>query len=368
MNLIYDYQIFTAQQFGGISRYFYELINHSKGFIDIKVTGCFSNNYYLNKTTYKKKQFLKEFSLKGKHRILDFINKQDSIQTLKKNDYDILHPTYYNPYFLKYIKDKPLVITVHDMIHEKFPGFFSKKDKTIIWKKEVIHRADKIIAISENTKKDVLCFYNIDPSKIEVIYHGNSINLDHTFDVNNNYLPNNYLPNNYLLFVGGRDGYKYFLPFIEAILPIIHKEKINILCVGGGHFSKEELSFFEERKISERIQQRNLSDKELIIAYKRALGFVYPSLYEGFGMPILEAFACGCPLVCSNTSCFPEIAREGASFFNPQNSESIRFSIEKILYDTIYRNELIEKGKNIEKNFSWQKTFNQTMNLYKSIL
>ena len=68
MNLIYDYQIFTAQQFGGISRYFYELINHSKGFIDIKVTGCFSNNYYLNKTTYKKKQFLKEFSLKGKHR------------------------------------------------------------------------------------------------------------------------------------------------------------------------------------------------------------------------------------------------------------------------------------------------------------
>lgn len=362
MNLIYDYQIFTGQEYGGISRYFYELINQSKEDIDVKVTGYFSNNYYLNKTNHKKRNFFKEITFKGKYRILDFINKQNSIKTLKTNDFDIFHPTYYNPYFLKYIKDKPLVITVHDMIHEKFPDFFSKNDKSIIWKKEIIHRANKIIAISENTKNDILHFYNIDPSKIEVIYHGNSINL------NNNSITNNNLPENYLLFVGGRNGYKYFLPFIEAIIPIIHKEKIDIVCVGGGQFSKEELSLFEEKKIMERIKHYNLSDDELIIAYKKALAFVYPSLYEGFGMPILEAFACNCPLACSNTSCFPEIAGDGASFFNPQNSESIRFAIEKILYDTTYRNNLIEKGKYIENKFSWEKTFNQTMNLYKTVL
>ena len=361
MNLLYDHQIFSLQEFGGISRYFYELISFLEKDTFIDVSGYYSNNYYLEKTKYKKKSFFKNISFRGKRSFLNLINKRDSISKIKRNEYNVFHPTYYDTYFSDYINKKPFVITFHDMIHEKFSSLFPENDITKKWKKEIAQKASKIIAISENTKKDLLDIYNIEEEKIEVIYHGNSINLSNEVEININ------LPNNYLLFVGNRNGYKNFRLFIESVSSIINKEKINILCVGGGKFSKEEIALFVSKGIEHRIEQRNLNDNQLIEAYKNALAFIYPSLYEGFGMPILEAYACSCPLVCSETSCFPEIAKEGASYFNPLDIESIRYAIEAVLYNETYKKGLINKGKEIEKLFSWEKTCKQTLDLYKTL-
>ena len=361
MNLLYDHQIFSLQEFGGISRYFYELISFLEKDTFIDVSGYYSNNYYLEKTQYRKKACLKNISFKGKTSFLNLINKRDSISKIKRDKYNTFHPTYYDTYFSNYLGKKPFVITFHDMIHEKFTSLFPKNDVTKKWKREIAQKASKIIAISENTKKDILDIYDIEEKKIEVIYHGNSINLSNEIEINID------LPNDYLLFVGNRNGYKNFRLFIESVSSIINKEKINILCVGGGKFTKEELTLFINKGIVHRVEQRNLNDRELIEAYKRALAFVYPSLYEGFGMPILEAYACNCPLVCSETSCFPEIAKEGASYFNPKNIDSMKYAIEAVLYDETYKKKLIEKGKEIERLFSWEKTCKQTLDLYKTL-
>ena len=108
-----------------------------------------------------------------------FINNQgESVRLLKKQDFDIFHPTYYEPYFLKYLQKKPYVLTVYDMIHEHFPNYFKANDQTKVWKKQLIENAAIIIAISEKTKQDILKFTNADPDRIRVIYLGNP--FEHT--------------------------------------------------------------------------------------------------------------------------------------------------------------------------------------------
>jgi glycosyltransferase involved in cell wall biosynthesis len=112
----------------------------------------------------------------------------------------------------------------------------------------------------------------------------------------------------------------------------------------------------------------NLTDNQLAYVYSKALAFIFPSLYEGFGIPILEAFSCGCPVLLSNKSCFPEVAQDAAIYFDPQNSESILQAIEKVLIDKKLRSEKIEKGFKRLRDFSWQKMALHTENVYKSIL
>ncbi|GJQ07395.1 mannosyltransferase [Capnocytophaga cynodegmi] len=364
MDILYDHQIFSLQVNGGISRYFYELIKNIK--IEEQTSVCikFSNNYYLKKVNENHMNFFPNFDFRGKHKFIELYNTYYTQKRLGSISYDIFHPTYYNTYFLKHIK-KPFVVTVHDMIHEKFYRMFSKKDNTIAHKKELMEKANKIIAISENTKMDILDIYNnIDDSKIEVIYHGNSVSSSN-LKLQKSQIP---LPNIYILFVGGRATYKNFLPFVEAVTPILRKYKeLKVLCIGGGKFNNQELSLFKRNVIESSFEQLNLNDEDLILAYKKAKFLIYPSLYEGFGMPILEAFECDCPVVCSNTSSFPEIAGDAAHFFNPYDKEDIHDSIKELLHDDQRLNDLVKKGRKRALLFSWEKTSQKTMEVYKSI-
>lgn len=366
MRIMYDFQIFSTQNYGGISRYFYELYREIKKEKDTEVVIPikYSDNYYLSKTDVKKNYLLSKKKFRGKNRISSYFNKKYAIESLKKNDFDVFHPTYYDTYFLNYIGKKPFVLTIHDMIHEKYPSFF-RGDPTINNKKKLIEEANKIITISENTKNDLLNIYNnINPQKIEVIHHGNSITDQRNID--NVKID---LPNKYLLFLGKRNGYKNFENFIKAIQSAVKNDQdLKVLCVGGGSFTELEKKLFKKINIEKSVMQREVSDIELIEVYKNAIAFVFPSLYEGFGMPILEAYACNCPLICSNTSSFPEIAMEGASYFNPNNIDSIKNSIEKVLNNPVYRQKLIRRGSEIEKKFSWQKTKDATISLYESLV
>ena len=205
MKVLYDHQIFTMQIYGGISRYFIELMKNieNDNEIEYELSLRYSNNYYLkklNNLTYK--TFLENYSFKGKYRLLNILNKNVSKEYISRGDYDIFHPTYYNPYFLDYIDRKPFVLTIYDMIHEIYPEMFSSKDKTSERKKILAQKATKIIAISENTKRDIIKFLGIGENKIEVIYLGNSLNInkdDKTINI--------IIPEKYILFVGSRRGY-----------------------------------------------------------------------------------------------------------------------------------------------------------------
>lgn len=390
MKILYDYQTFETQRFGGISRYYYELI---KNFGENKIWGIewdlpihYSNNGYVSKLPQIQinlkgeadyyKRFAWGYEFKGKWFLYqkfkqyfpkNFLqNQQLSVKYLKQGGYDIFHPTDIHDYFLEYVNNKKLVITIHDMIDELYPEYsfhvYSEYNTSV--KKKMIEKADKIIAVSQSTKQDIIDFYKTPEDKIEVIYHGNSLNSIQDFskfkDVR--------LPAKYLLFVGKRVHYKNFYFFLQVVAPFLYEDAdLHIICVGSS-FEQKEDCFFQQLNISDRVLHLKADDQVLAYLYQNALAFVYPSLYEGFGIPILEAFACNCPVILSNCSSFPEVAGDAGIYFDPKNITSFRDALHCVLFDSKERDNLVAKGlKQLEK-FSWYKSAQKTAKLYQDVL
>lgn len=355
MKILYDHQMFTMQQIGGISRYFADLLIHLPEGFEFELPIKYSENRYLKELNlYQLKKFSFTSNFRIKRRIYYFLNELMTNKVIKRNGFDVFHPSYYDPYFLKEIK-KPFVITVHDMIHEKFPDAVNRFDNTAVNKKKVVERASHIIAISEFTKKDLTYYLNVDPDKISVVHHG-------FFDFPT---PDKQLYKNYILYVGERNKYKNFRRFISAVSSLLVKDKeLKVVCTGKP-FNIEELQFLQDLKICQQVFQMTASDAQIASLYQHALVFVFPSLYEGFGMPTIEAFNYGCPVCLSNASCFPEVAGNAAVYFDPMDEESIQEAVEKVVYDKQLSDSLISAGKErLKKEFSFQSEIENTCKVY----
>jgi glycosyltransferase involved in cell wall biosynthesis len=378
MKILYDHQIFALQSYGGISRYFCELMNQfskdpAMEFIlpvgystnEYLKTTAISKNYWFIKHNYPHlNRFVDLLQKNVRYSVIDFFlrNQKKSELMLKQQDFDIFHPTYYNPYFLKYLKTKPYVLTVYDMIHELYPDMF-KGDTTAIQKRQVIEGAAKIIAISGNTKTDIIRFYDIDPQKIEVIPLATSLQINKPDTALN-------LPQKYILFVGNRGGYKNFISFVNSISSLLREENdLFLVCAGGGAFSENEILLLDDLKIKMKVLYYPIAnDSTLLQFYRKAILFVFPSLYEGFGIPVLEAFSCGCPVAASNCSSLPEVGGESAHYFDPKNSASIRKVVEDIVHNYSLQDSLRARGYERLKLFSWEKTAFNTKKVYESLL
>ena len=313
---------------------------------------------------FRGKHRLYKLFLEKKHRLLNYnqINKEHTIKKLKEGNFDIFHATYYDDYFLEYIGNKPFVITVHDLIHQIFPEYFlgNNIDKNTI----LLKQASKIIAISHSTKKDLIEFYDIPEDKISVIYHASSL-------VQKNQLKKDFIekiPKEFILFVGSRSNYKNFYFLVEAFAKLSDKfPSLNLVCTGTLFNSNEE-KFLKNLNVRNRVTQLFVNDDELIYLYKNAKCFVFPSLYEGFGIPILEAFENKCCTLLANNSSFFEIGGNGALYFESKNITSLISELEKILLDNQIREKLVENGlQQINKNFSWKKAATETLNVYTEI-
>jgi len=366
MKILYDHQIFTVQKYGGISRYFYELMKafHNEKEVGISIPLQLSNNHYISdKHFIPHANFFSNKEFRGKYRLMMEWNKIATLREIKKQNFDIFHPTYYDPYFLKYIGQKLFVLTVYDMIHEKFHAFFPKNDQTTYHKKLLAEKASRIIAISHSTKNDLIEIFGIDESKIDVVYLGNSM-----FPKSNS-ISTLKLPQKYILFVGSRNGYKNFDRFLRGVASsLLNDKELYVLCAGSGAFKGFELKQMEDLNIASQFIQCDVNDDTLASLYQNAQLFVFPSLYEGFGIPVLESFACDCPLVCSNTSSLPEIAGEGAYYFDPYSEVSMQSAIFKVLNDKTLRDQLVLNGRERLKKFSWKETAMQTQKIYENLL
>jgi len=359
MKILFDFQSLYPK-YGGIPRYHFELSSElSKWNVETEISTLFSQSAYLKSDSrYKIIDPIGNFNFKGKNMIiqnLQNMNKLYSISKLKSNQFDIFHPTYYDNYFLKYLK-KPFVFTLHDFILEKYQPLDYKK--VIDQKKNLALNANHIIAISENTKNDIIKYYGIEEKKITVIHHGyRNIKL----------MENSNKFGDYILFVGQRGGYKNFKNFIEAMIPILQvNTTLKIICTGYA-FSKIENLFLKDKRLIDQVLAVKVNDLELNNLYFNAKLFVFPSLYEGFGMPILEAFAAECPICISNTSCFPEIAKDAAIYFDPLSIDSIRLAVLYCLSNPDALLDLVQKGKQRLESFSWEKTALETIDVYKSV-
>ena len=249
------------------------------------------------------------------------------------------------------------------MIYERLPEFFSKEQRDIIFKqkKQVITQADRVIAISQNTKQDIIDLLHIAPEKIDVIYHGT--NMQKPIQKKSAILPKRYI-----LYVGTRYPYKNFDRFAKAFSLLSSKDKDLYVIYTGSPFSINEKNLFESLNISRKVIQIQASDALLYTLYNQAEAFVFPSLYEGFGIPILEAYACHCPVIISNTSCFPEIASDAAAYFNPYSEIEIADAIANVIYNQTLRAELIYKGAEQLKLYSWEKAALQTKEVYQKVM
>ncbi|OGK20333.1 hypothetical protein A3C23_02895 [Candidatus Roizmanbacteria bacterium RIFCSPHIGHO2_02_FULL_37_13b] len=274
-------------------------------------------------------------------------------------------PAHYTPRFCPI----PLVVSIHDLAYEYYPDEFLKKDlyKLKNWTKHAVSQAKRIIAVSNNTKKDIVKFYKIPKEKIDVVYNGytNRITLD-TLHASRSNLNTKYqiLNTKYLLYVGTIQPRKNLLTLIEAFHLLLHDKPDFKLVIAGkkGWMYDEIYQKVEKLKLTDKIMFTGyINESELSFLYQNAAIYVLPSLYEGFGIPILEAMSHGCPVICSNVSSLPEIGANACLYVNPNDKIELKLKIVKLIEDRELRADLIEKGKQRIKKFSWEKCGIETL-------
>lgn len=382
MRVLFDSQAFDMQTIGGVSRCFAELYMHLPKEVNATIGVLESNNIYLRNLGYPYHgqlydEFICKKPFRGKGRLFNWYNsiigrkywgnqynRTYCKKLLQEKRIDVFHPTYFDDWFLPYLDNTPFVLTIHDMIPERFPQFFKVDDFQILMKRKLVPLASKIIAVSENTKKDVVQILKVPEDKVEVIYHGvNSLD--------NNPSNKSLYDFPYLLYVGSRYEYKNFIPFLRSCKVIFDKyNELKLICTGNA-FKPNELAQIDNIGLSSRIIHHFVkTDQELMELYHHAVCFVYPSLYEGFGIPILEAYQAHCPVMLNKRSCFPEIAGNAAIYFD-MDSKSSDFCDH---FDAFYqnysynKNELIKKQDLRLKKYSWNHSAKQLVDVYQSLI
>lgn len=248
------------------------------------------------------------------------------------------------------------------MIHELLNEHVKSDDQLVKEKKLLIEKASKVIAISHNTKHDILKLYpHINEDKIEVVYLSQSIDDSKEFCFD--------LPKNYILFVGNRSTYKNFNFFIESLAKLLLKRKdLFVVCAGGGKFDAQTEIFIKSLGIDHKVIQRDFKDDQLYSYYKNALCFVFPSRYEGFGIPVLESMKSACPVVLPKHSSFIEVAGDAALYFKLDDKADLENKVSQLIDNEDLRQSYVEKGTLQASKFSWDKMATETFNIYKSVI
>jgi glycosyltransferase involved in cell wall biosynthesis len=397
MKVLYDHQIFEWQRYGGVSRYFVELLRHFQagGPVTAELALACSCNPYLREsglapaevdfTTLPAvaernrqrslRHFLPRRKFRGKERLYRVLtalgydqpedirrhqqaNAQASVSRLQGGAFDVFHPTYYYPYFLPHLGDRPLVVTIHDMTHELYPEYFDLADGTLAFKRTLAERATLIIAISESTREDLIRILRVPGEKVKVVLHG------HTRRPTAPASPAGDPPS--LLYVGPRALYKNFYFFLSAIRDLLLEDStLRVDCVGSDALTPAETRYIEHLGLTGKVRHRgSVDDATLQQLYAGARCFVFPSLHEGFGLPILEALDAGAITVASRTGALREVGGEACLYFDPRDADSIRGTLRQALHDEATRARLRAIAAARVAGFTWHRTARATAEVY----
>ncbi len=348
MKIVYDNIIYALQKAGGISVYWSELSKRIAKY-NVDFYGYESDNIFYKKQNINQRQ---ESFLPIK--LLRYLNFQ---KKLSKGA--LFHSSYYR---LVNQEDVVNIVTIYDFTYEKYRSGLARYIHS--WqKKRAINKSDGIICISNSTKQDLLNYYpNIEKSKIKVIYLG----ADDSFNVLE--FPKEKLQKSfkelidkkYILYVGDRVSYKNFDIAVKTINSI---HNCTLVIVGGGALSKYEKESLQD----DYFHYQGISAKDLNILYNNAFCLLYSSNYEGFGIPIVEAMRAGCPVVSTNISSIPEVAGNAGLLVDKIEVEEFIRTILK-LENKDFRDEIISKGLEQAKKFSWNKCFEETLEFYKKVV
>ncbi len=339
--------------------------------------------YYIMHPDYKQLNIVSQYNFKNKFQHLskvwiDYLwNTSDLDRSDILGSLDILHSTTFC--VPSNIKSK-LVVTIHDISFETHPQFHVKTniDHCRNGTLDAVRCADKIIAVSEHTKRDLILYFQCDAEKIAVIYHGSNTILKRTIDkdIFQPICQKYYIYKPYIFNVGTIEPRKNILSLIKAyagLSPQLQAQYDLVIAGGRGWLDDSIFEFVKEKNLQEQIKFLGyVSDHELASLYSNAEVFVYPSFYEGFGFPILEAMACGAPVICSNTSSMPEVGGDAALYIDPtqkdQGVQNIQSYLEQLLGQSKELENLRTKSLKQAKNFSWKNCAQKTLELYQSIV
>lgn len=264
------------------------------------------------------------------------------------------------------------IVTIHDLIFKIFPRQYPLIDRTFYHLKSenACKHADVVIAASAATKKDIQNYYQIPENNIQVVYQScNEIfHADYPKESISEILKLHTMPAEYFLYVGSFSERKNLLALLEAYSKINPHKRIPLVLVGNGiSYEKQINRFLFSHQLEKFVFiKHTIPTSHLPMLYHGAACFIYPSLYEGFGIPILEAMSCNCPVLTSNSSSMPEVGGDAAMYFHPQNIDEIIFSIETFLNHSGLRKTMVEKGKEQANKFSPASQAEQIHHLYTS--
>jgi len=356
-----DEQIFAIQRHGGISRLFYEqarqFLENSEHKVDLETLEApVVNEYLLEDPTVRSALAVRQAA--GPYQALA----RYLLRSRRQRAVDVCHTTFYLPRGLTDYPAARHVVTVYDMIPELLPHTRRRLDFLTL-KRQYINRADHIVCISESTRNDLFKLYPDLRVATTIAYPG----VSPRFQPDVPRLP--FTPDHYVLHVGKRTSYKDGVTLLQAFADIADSHPdVTLWLVGGGSLSSEEQALISERAVQGRVLQQDLADADMPAAYANALVTVLPSRYEGFGLPAVEALACGSPLILAQTSSLPEVGGDATTYFSPGDTRALAHELKAVLMDSTARTEMRIRGLKQAQGFTWQSFAQSNAVAYESTL
>lgn len=369
MKVVYDHQAFSLQNTGGVSRYFFELAKYFSQSAQIEPVALlgFSSNYFPfgdvlqsngNVVHWGKRLFPSGMMTYALNEVL-----LNSL-AVTLGQFDIYHNTLYR--FMPFIRARRFVATHHDCVQERFPQFFDDRKRIFQAKRNMFAKADLIFCVSESSRVDLEEFYGVRPDRTKVVYNG--VSEMRRIPGGEEQL-RKLIAGQFILYVGTRYRYKNFLGLLEAILRSGIHHSYSLLALGGGPPSIEEINYINHHSLQNVVRIIPEAPAALLAeSYFSASLLVYPSFYEGFGLPPLEAMQMGCPVLAARNPATYEICGDAAFFFDPYSLEEFSEQLKVSLSDSTMRKTLVNRGFEMVNKYSWARCAESVLSGYQSLV
>jgi len=363
LKIYYDGFIYNDQKVGGINRYFQNIIERLDPDDEpVLLKPAEGDDRHYPSHPRLQVYCARKFKFR-QGRIVNRLNQLYLNNFSRQLHPDLAHPTFFSLLCGQEMDQLkcPVVITVHDMISELYPALADPRGAEARMKKKALRSATAIICVSENTRNDMLSFYPELEGLTTVIHHGVDIRV---VDCGK---PTPLCP--FFLYVGGRMPYKNFDLLLRSFAGAVSKRANLRLAVVGSPFTHEELKLIADLKLGQSLIHHGfVEDAFLATLYKDSIALVYPSLYEGFGIPLLEAMACGTTVIAANASSFPEVVGDAGLLFDPVSQDELTDMMLTVYEQPAYRENMIVKGKLRASQFTWGQAAEKTKKVYRSLL
>lgn len=363
MRILYDHQVFSLQNTGGISRYYYELLTHLGQAESCRpeITLGFQRSAF----DFRQLPGVKAWRFHGLSSLTPgkaryIFNEMLSTALLSfLGQFDVYHPTLYR--HVQVARWKKMVITHHDCAYERYPALFRRVERIKRLRTRQFQMADAIICPSESTRRDLHEFYDVPESKTFVVHHGVT-HMQRDSGARGEFS----CDRPFLLYVGSRARYKNFPVLLRGFAAAGFKAEFDIMVAGGGPSTDAELALIRETGLIGNVRFiPNASDPLLAEFYSQARLLVYPSLYEGFGFPPLEAMSFGCPVLATRSSSLPEVCRNAAFYFDADDLESFVSSLRVACFNMTERATKVRDGMSLVTSYNWKKCAAKTLAIYR---